>query len=163
MKKWFALVLVLGLVSGANAALTLVGVPTEPIGIGEIVTITVANDVGGSYSGWLEIETPAVADFASDPEFTPAANPSGMSEIKLWPEFGASYEFSIISFPPSPAIGAGEHVVVHLVGVSEGSTQLSLYASDRTTLLDQCTIAVIPEPMTVALLGIGGLLLRRRK
>lgn len=163
MGKWLPLVLVLGLASGASAALTLVGVPAEPIDIGEIITISVANSEGGGYSGWLEMTAPAVAGFDAAPEFTPAADPGGVSKMTYWPDYGEWYEFTISSFPPSPAIAAGDHVLIHVKGLSEGSTKLNLYASDGVKLLDQCTISVIPEPATIALLGLGGLLLRRRK
>ena len=163
MKRWFALALVLGLASGAAADLTLVGVPSGPIAIGETVTITVANSCSGAYAGWLEIETPATASFDGDPEFTAAGDPGRTSRTKYWPEYAHWYEFSVVSFPPSPAIEAGDHILIHIVGVSEGSTRLTLYDSDGVTALDQCTIAVIPEPTTIALLGLGGLLLRRRK
>jgi hypothetical protein len=165
MKKWSTLVLlvVLGLASGASAALTLVGVPTEPIGIGETITIIVSNSEGGAYSGWLEINAPAIVAFDGAPEFTPAGDPGGSSQMTHWPDFGAWYEFSVNSFPPSPAIAAGEHILIHVVGVSEGTSSLRLYASDGETLLDQCSISVIPEPTTVALLGLGSLLLRRRR
>ncbi len=162
MKKWLTLALVLGLASGASAALTLVDAPTEPIEIGETVTITVRNSDDGAYSGWLEIEAPAVVDYAADPEFTAAGNPGGGSKATYHPEFGAWYEFAVTSFPPNPAIEAGDHILVSIIGVSEGSTRLNLYASDGETLLDSATISVIPEPTMIALLGLGGLLLRRR-
>jgi len=45
-------------------------------------------------------------------------------------------------------------------------TTVSLYTSDlggNNTLVDSVIIHQVPEPMTVALLGLGGLLLRRRK
>jgi hypothetical protein len=165
MKKWSTLVLVvvLGLASGASAALTLVDVPTEPISIGETITIKVANDADGAYSGWLEIDAPEIVAFDGAPEFTPAGDPGGASQMTFWPDFGAWYEFSVTSFPPSPAIAAGEHILIHVVGVSEGSATLKLYASDGETILDQCSISVIPEPTTIALLGLGTLLLRRRR
>lgn len=163
MKSLFALVLVAAMASVAPADLTLVGVPSEPIGIGDTLTITVSNSLGGSYAGWLEIVTPAVAAFDGAPEFTPAGNPGGTSQMKYWPEYGAWYEFSIVSFPPSPAVQAGDHVLVHVVAVGEGTTQLNLYDSDGVTLLDRQAVTVIPEPATIALLGLGGLLLRRRK
>jgi len=163
MKTCSALVLALILASGASADLTLVGVPSEPIDIGDKVTITVASSVGGAYSGWLAIETPAVATFDGAPEFTPAGNPSGASTMEYWPDFGDWYNFTIVSFPPSPAIAAGDHILIHVIGVGEGSTQLRLLGDDGETVLDECTINVVPEPMTIALLGLGGLLLRRRE
>ncbi len=162
MEKWLPLVLLLGLASGASAALTLVGEPTEPIDIGETVTIAVASDGAGGYTGWLEMTAPAVAGFDGAPEFTPAGDPGGTSVMTYWPDYGEWYEFSVGSFPPSPAIAAGDHILIHIQGLSAGSSTLSLYDDDGVTLLDQATIAVIPEPATIALLGLGGLLLRRR-
>lgn len=163
MKHLLTLVLVLGSTGVAAAELTLVGVPTEPIQVGETVTITVHNTTGGAYSGWLEMTTPAVADFAGAPEFTPAGNPGGTSQMTYWPDFGAWYEFAVSSFPPSPAVAPGDHILINVTGVSQGSSQLNLYASDSVTLLDACTINVVPEPATLALLALGGLLLRRRR
>ena len=162
MKKWFVLACALGLSASANADLVLVDAPTEAIAIGETVTITVRSTDDGAYTGWLEIATPAVGDFAADPELTEAGDPSGSSRVTYYPEFGEWYEFSVVSFPPNPTIEAGDHILVSVIGVSEGSFDLNLYGSDGETLVDHVTIMVVPEPVTIALLGLGGLFLRRR-
>jgi len=49
--------------------------------------------------------------------------------------------------------------------VAPGDAVVNLYVTDWTTptLIDSVVIHQIPEPMTIALLGLGGLFLRRRK
>lgn len=162
MEKLLVFTLVLGLASGASAALTLVGAPTDPINIGETVTITVNNSEDGAYSGWLEIPDPGVADYDGDPVFTAAGNPGGASTVTAAADYPGWYEFTVASFPPNPTISAGDHIQVTVTGIGEGATALNLYANDGVTLLDSAAITVIPEPMTIALLGLGGLFLRRR-
>jgi hypothetical protein len=163
MRRVLVLTLVLGLVSAADAALTLVDGPADPINIGQTVTVTVNSSEDANYTAWLEIVTPTVADFDGAPEFTAAGNPDGNSSVTSYPEYGAWYEFNVTSFTPSNPVVAGDHVVVKVAGISEGTTTLNLYAGDGETLLSSFPITVIPEPMTIALLGFGGLLLLRRK
>jgi len=163
MKKLVMVMVVLGWVSGANAALSLVGAPTEPLDIGEAATITVNNSEGGAYSGWLEIVNPAIVDFSATPEFTAGGNPAGNSTMTEHEEFGAWYEFVIASFNPAQPIVAGDHILVHVFGVSEGTTQLNLYDASGNVVLKSADISVIPEPATIALLCAGALFLRRRK
>jgi len=163
MRERFILVLVLGVASGACAALTFVNAPTEPIGIGQTTTITIHSTTGGSYSGWLEIADPTVAKFAAPPQFTPAGNPGGTSTVTSWADFGAWYEFRVSSVAPNPAIEPGDHILASVTGIGAGSTKLNLYASDGVQLWERANSIGTPEPTTSVLLGLGGLLLRRRR
>jgi hypothetical protein len=162
MKKLFVLVLVLGLASGARAALTLVGAPAD-LNVGEKATITVNSSTGGSYAGWLQIEAPAVADYDGAPQFTPAGDPMGKSKMLDQPDYPGWYQFLVASLDPDNPIAPGDHIQVNVIGVSEGRTRLALFADDGFTELDHVTLNVIPEPATIGLLGLGAVLLRRRK
>lgn len=163
MKKLLVLMLVLALASGASAALSLIDVPTEAIGIGETAIITLNSSEDGGYTAWLEITDATVADFDGAPEFTPGGDPLGQSVMTLFPEYGASYEFTVLSLDPAKQILAADHLLVRVIGVSEGVTQLTLYAENGVDVLQTADITVIPEPATIALLSLGALLLRRRK
>jgi hypothetical protein len=162
MKKLLVLVLVLGWVSGAQAALTLVGAPAD-LNIGEKATVTVHSSTADAYSGWLQIETPAVADYDGAPQFTPAGDPSGSSTMTVYSKYPGWYKFMVASMDLNKPLTAGDHILVNVTGISEGRTKLFLFADDGTTELGRVTLTVVPEPATVALLGLGALLLRRRK
>jgi hypothetical protein len=163
MKRLSVLMLVLGVASGAHAALGLIDAPTDPINIGQTVTLLVNNSEGGAYEAWLEIPNQVVADYDGDPVFTAAGDPAGNSQLTTVEGFPGWYQATLASFDPANPILAGDHIEVKIVGISEGTTALNLYEADGVTIADTASITVIPEPVTIALLGLGGLLLRRRR
>ena len=164
MKRVLVLALVVGLVSAANAAVTLVDGPADPINIGETATIMVNSSDDGGYAGWLEIADLTVANYDGMPELTAAGNPNGDSTVTFDAAYPAWYEFTVTSLAPlaNPVL-AGDHLVATIVGVSEGTTQLILYEDDAVMVRNSIGITVVPEPTTIALLGLGSLLLYRRK
>jgi hypothetical protein len=159
MKKLLALTLVLGMASTAGATLTLVPEHLYLQPNGGTGTIQVVSDVDGGYDGWIELVDLSVADYDGDPVIiVPGVPPHYISRYD-----GHWYSFIIASLDPGNPILAGAHININLIGVSEGTTTVNIYDSLGVTLLDSATIWV-PEPMTIAMLGLGGLfLLRRRK
>jgi hypothetical protein len=162
MKKLLIMILILGLASAANAALTLVGAP-ESVGIGETATVTLQSTEDGTYSAWLQVEDPSILNFDVAPELTAAGDPAGDSQVTKFAGEEGWYELQVTSFDPTNPIQAGDHVLANVIGVSEGLGKLNLFADDGVTLIECAEISVIPEPATIALLGLGGLLAYRRK
>ncbi|MHC4110789.1 MAG: PEP-CTERM sorting domain-containing protein [Planctomycetota bacterium] len=161
MKKFLILMLVLGMTSTAGATLTLVPESLTIDNVGLTGTIQVVSDVDGDYSLWIELVDLTVADYDGDPTFTPGGDPIGISQMNKYDAHWYG-EVVVASTDPGNPIVAGAHININLIGVSEGTTTVNIY--DVSTLLDSSTITVLPEPMTIALLGLGGLfLLRRRK
>jgi hypothetical protein len=163
MKKVLVLMLVLGLASAANAALVLSPDELTISDVGLTGVVYAGNDADGGYEAWVEISDPGIANFEGDPAFTEGGNPNGDSTLTAYPEYGAWYDFIVSSLSPDAPVVAGDHLAINLVGVSMGQTQVNLYADDGETLMGSSVVTVVPEPMTIALLGLGGLFLRRRK
>ncbi|MHC4097733.1 MAG: PEP-CTERM sorting domain-containing protein [Planctomycetota bacterium] len=161
MRKLSILLLVLGMTSTAGAALSFSGNLYLPPG--NTGTIQVISDAPGGYGCWIGLEDLDVARYDGDPTFTALGNPNGDS---IMPQYDAHWygEIIVSSLDPGNPILAGAHININLVGIDTVSpTTVNLYASDGVTLLDSALIWT-PEPTTIALLGLGGLfLLRRRK
>jgi hypothetical protein len=125
--------------------------------------ITVVSDRAFAWFGYITVEeggsgelsNPVVLDAAGDlgsvPVYTAepdpgygltvAMSPGGIPPVAAGPQFNFDYSYS------------GD--------LAEGTT-ISLYVDPYFAVLAD-SVQIIPEPMTVMLLGLGGLLLRRRK
>lgn len=175
MRRLLILMLVFGLASVANAAIVISldgDTVTDTITIVESTTVKVDlyNTDAADYGVFLAFFNASEGLFAlSNPGLT--ANAGGMSSfggphdlIALGLGLDAlAYDVTLATGPPPDTniIGSQFEVDMHCAGVGTVVVQ----AIDLTSMavLDQATINQIPEPATLVLLGLGGLLLRRRK
>ena len=157
MKKLLALALVLGVAGMASAVVTLD--PISPtINIGDTVTISVVADASGNYGGWLDPVDNGVGTFG-DLVILPEAGADASKDFS----FDPWWLFEAKSFNPDAPVLAGAHFTIDFTGNAEGTATLALWDFDAANVLATTTITVVPEPMTLGLLGLGGLFLRRRK
>jgi hypothetical protein len=180
MKKLLVLMLVLGMATMANAALTItISGPTE-LETGATGTYTIEysgiTDFGGfdfdaiSDTGTLEgmwnISSGAIL----------AANYDTGAVLNGKNEASGNYELSAESFTLSTPVDMGSPLASFVFTAPStapvgGIATLSLISNglfdigaNEITGITMPTFAVtIPEPMTIGLLGLGGLFLRRRK
>ena len=179
MKKLIVLALVLSMATMANAGLKIsVDGQIDPpdtqivLAYSDTVVIDVWSDGQelADAPAFLYISGPGSLDISHAINFV---NPPGYSaSIDLWTDFPMPGDQVWMDLA-IPAIGAViplgkaiDGIILHCEGV--GEVTLSLYM-DRTPnvggifeLMDTQVIHQIPEPMTMALLGLGGLFLRRR-
>jgi hypothetical protein len=171
MKKFLMLVLVLGFAASANAAIMLsvdgdTSVDAVTIAVSDWITIDVWDDQANGYRDdiyYMYIGTISeggytlanarpgsqAGDFADHATFVYADHDG----IEITQADTAT---------PDP--GPGDIFLIDLHCEQAGVTvNVVLYDNSETQVLDTLTITQIPEPATLALLSLGGLLLRRRK
>jgi len=178
MKKVITLVLVLSMVSMASAALQ-ISVNGDPEPIDSEITIAPSDflvlDIHGTTQAaetvyWMIVVEAAEGTVAGG---TPMAG--GLSSMFAQYMLD-NYFLGYAGRPGASAVGgtiadlgALDGLLVDLIDFhceGEGDAIVQLYTSADTVswgVEDQVIIHQIPEPATMALLGIGGLLLRRKK
>jgi hypothetical protein len=171
MKKLLVLMLVLGMVSTANATLTfrVGGVDTTTLDVvaGTTVTIQIYDDVTTQAGYNAQVILDVVSNGAvENGQIYAAAGSAGAIVAYNYAPYGL-VGYNLTSMSISDDISAGLHFSVdyNATGTSSGDTDaFSLYDGRQGyAKVDSLPITIIPEPMTIALLGLGGLFLRRRK
>ena len=168
MKKLLVLLMVLSVASLANAALVLspaeadteLFVQSDPIDVADAQQAMILAVGGGGgaldagevlYTGDLS----AITNITGlDPDITglvEGAIGEGSTRIDMIELFSGSAE-------PPDVVGQ-----LARYGVTPGADPTMVYLLNGDTLEMMGTAKIIPEPITIALLGLGGLFLRRRR
>ena len=175
MRKIVTLILVLGIVSMASADLTWTttgGADLSSISLlpGASMTVRIANDDTASGGGtvWTYSPDSAVALLTAPSVLTAAGN--GASVVNTWTtQLWIEWEAKHTGDPPTTITTGGwleltiaaPSTAVNLTSANVNADYYAASAGRGTS--DLLTVNIIPEPATIALLGLGALLLRRRK
>ena len=180
MKKLLILMLVLGLASAANASVVQLSVDGVTNGAGttatvdSITTIGVVSDGSDQYDPYyLVITDTTYGDYGTITIWQPhtdgghAGDQAGIVDRGSYMGYDHWADISAKDTTPEDlqGIDAGTHFsapITMKAGASETNT-LTIDLYDTMLTLKDTVIVAVPEPMTIALLGIGALFLRRRK
>lgn len=186
MKKLLILMLVLGMASLANATVTYEireadGVtPANPLGLNLSLDYTVvisgvaadAPHTGGVYfTGWVASDIvdlvargPLDGTNYTGSSFDAAGDMAVVFYTAAYFGYDITAADAVVGVPPD--LADGDWFIFDLLPKVLGSETLEFfdYAVSYDVPVSTIGLTVIPEPMTIALLGLGGLfLLRRRK
>jgi hypothetical protein len=165
MKKLLVLMLVLGMSSVASATITVVAPTQLDYTVSETGIISVSSDSTADAGIYLDIYYVSDASYSlANPTLTSIA-PS-LSTVN-WYKAGYDNDELEILFASAPdeVVTTGEWFTLEITCLAGIDVLVEVYDSAAPyPLLQTMTIEQIPEPMTIALLGLGGLfMLRRRK
>ena len=165
MRKILVLFLVLGLASAANAMIIKVDEQEgDSFEVDIKSTITVVSEDSSTWLGYIIIEDGGAGSL-ENVVILDAAGDIGAASAYTEAGWGAGYELSASMSPTGvPAVAAGNQFSFDYVGAVGDTATISLFLDPEfTTPVASVTVTVVPEPMTVILLSLGALFLRRRR
>lgn len=165
MRKLLILFLVLGLASTANALLIKVdGLEGEFFEVDEQTEITVVSEDTSSWLGYIIVEEGGTGSL-ENVAVLDAAGDLGAAAPYTEAGWGTGYELTASMGPAGdPPISVGNQFSLDYIGAIGDTATISLFVDpEYTTPVASVNVTVVPEPMTVILLGLGGLFLRRRR
>ena len=171
MKKFLVLTLVLGVASLASAGVLTAGLEYEVDTVAKTITITGTDLVGFSF-GVLQADAGAVSGIDTG-LFTTGGTGSAAEDLGLDYAYGVG---ALVGASGSDTSGNGITGVAFTLGYDAGATTITILPEDQWGLGDASAsfkdgssvdltgfVMNIPEPATLALLGLGALVLRRKK
>ncbi|MHC4425653.1 MAG: PEP-CTERM sorting domain-containing protein [Planctomycetota bacterium] len=166
MKKLLVLTLVLGLASAANAVLIDVDgqVGQALVNPDTAAVITLISEDTANFLGYVIVDAGGSGVLSGVEALAGAGNQSSAAAYDVEPEWGLGFELTVAStaVPTDVAIGPQFTLSYSYSGDLAPGTTISLYVDPEFEVAAAQT-TIVPEPMTVLLLGLGGLFLRRRK
>jgi len=155
MKKLMVLALVLGIAGLASAGLSL-----QQQG-NDVAKITSDADTIFGNNYYLVIAQ-TITDYQVD--LKAAGNPTGGSTVGAKEEYGDGYDWLFLTFITTDSgkpMLTGDWLTVT---AKAGQGDVKMYdASGMELLSGPIALTVIPEPITMSLLALGGLFIRRKK
>ena len=165
MRKLAVFVLVLGFASAANAVLIQVdGLGGQTFDVQEKATITIVSEDSQNWLGYIIIEEGGKGTL-SNPTATALAGDPALAGATPYTEagWGTGYELTVAGSASFP-VGAGTQFTFDYTGIPGDTARISVFVDPEFVVpVASVTLNVVPEPMTILLLGLGALFLRRRK
>ena len=165
MRKLVVLILILGLTSAASAVLIQVdGQIGETFDVQPQATISVVSEDAQNWLGYLIVEDGGLGALSNPVQTALAGDPAlaGATPFAL-AGWGDGYEISVAGSGSFP-VGVGTQFTFDFTGALDDTARISLFLDPEYSVpAASVAVNVVPEPMTILLLGLGGLFLRRRR
>jgi len=160
MKKLLILMLVLAMASLASATVT-VSVSSNEVAVGGTITISVSSDTTLDYVKYLDM-VKGTATWGACTILPAAGTEAQVVDYTTTTNF--DYELTAAQYSGNVTPGVHFTLVATATGIVDDTFTIELLSGNSPYgVEDSETVTIVPEPATMLILGLGSLLLRRRK